>query len=228
MAQRSLTALYRRAIAPDQDPEAQLEALLAYAEGERGIDRSEILVVTDRRPEGGTEGLERVRTLARDGGLARLIVTDPSRIATNMRELASHAEFFQGEHDVDVHFLEPSLVVGEWEPERSDSGSPVVEALRVASHLETAIRSKRAKENVATAKAAGKHVGRPPFGFDTDEDGYLVPNENFETALQVIERFEAGESKRSIAGDVGVSRTTVGNILDRKAFYQKNRDVAVD
>ncbi|MFB6093545.1 MAG: recombinase family protein [Halanaeroarchaeum sp.] len=228
MASSGLTALYRRAIAPDQDPASQLDRLLAYAVRDRGIDRSNVVVVTDRRPEGGTEGLDRVEDLARGGALSRLIVTEPSRIATNMRELASRVEFFQGEHGVDVHFLEPSLVVGEADGGDAESTANLRSALRVASRLETTMRSKRAKENVATAKAAGKHVGRPPFGFDTDENGYLVPNEDFETALRVIERWEAGGSKRSIAADAGVSRTTVGNIIDRKAFYLKNRDVAVD
>lgn len=44
------------------------------------------------------------------------------------------------------------------------------------------VEAKKIKENtlagLRAAEAAGKWVGRPPFGFTTDEEGYLQPNED--------------------------------------------------
>ena len=82
------------------------------------------------------------------------------------------------------------------------------------------MNSKRTKEGIAVAKAEGKHVGRPPFGFDSDGDGSLVPNEDYETALAVIEEIEDGESKRSVARRADITRATVRNIMDRTELYR--------
>lgn len=96
----------------------------------------------------------------------------------------------------------------------------MLRAIGIAAELEASVNSERTREGIAAAQAEGKHVGRPPFGFDTDGNGNLVPNENFETALAVIEQIEAGDSKRSTARDAGITRATVRNIMNRKELYR--------
>jgi DNA invertase Pin-like site-specific DNA recombinase len=99
-------------------------------------------------------------------------------------------------------------------------GQTMLRALGIAAELEAAMNSKRTKEGIAVAKAEGKHIGRPPFGFDSDGDGGLVPNEDYETAVAVIKEIEAGESKRSVARRADITRATVRNILDRTELYR--------
>jgi DNA invertase Pin-like site-specific DNA recombinase len=92
--------------------------------------------------------------------------------------------------------------------------------LGIAAELEAKLNKERTMAGLAAAKEAGKHTGRPPFGFDVDDDGYLVPNDDFDTALAIIEKVEQdGESVRSTARHAGVARSTVRNIIDRQDVY---------
>lgn len=50
---------------------------------------------------------------------------------------------------------------------------------------------------------------------------YLTPNEDYDTAVAILKRIEKGESKRSTARFAGVSRSTIGQILDRADLYRE-------
>lgn len=52
-------------------------------------------------------------------------------------------------------------------------------------------------------------------------DGYLSPNEDYDVAVEIIDRIEKGKIKRSTARFAGVSRATIDRILDRKQLYQE-------
>ena len=77
---------------------------------------------------------------------------------------------------------------------------------------------------MAAAKALGKQTGRPPFGFDVGPEGYPSPNDDFETALVILDRLDRGDSKRSVANGAGVSRRTVGRIGQRRDIYENHED----
>ncbi|RJT07518.1 helix-turn-helix domain-containing protein [Halococcus sp. IIIV-5B] len=69
------------------------------------------------------------------------------------------------------------------------------------------------------AKKAGKHIGRPPYGFGTD-NVYLVPNENFGAARRAIEAVdELNWSVRKASRHTGIPRRTLSSILERKELY---------
>lgn len=82
----------------------------------------------------------------------------------------------------------------------------------------------RTRLGIEAAKQAGKHTGRPPFGFDVT-NGYLTPNQDYDVAVEIIERIEKGESKRSTARFAGVSRATIDRILDRKDLYREHEEL---
>lgn len=70
------------------------------------------------------------------------------------------------------------------------------------------------------AERAGKHVDRSSYGFKTDEVGYLIPNENYQCAREVIEAIEELDwSTRKTARHTGVSWRMVNRILDRRDLY---------
>jgi len=91
------------------------------------------------------------------------------------------------------------------------------------------LEAKKIKENtiegLRAAEAEGKWLGRPPYGFSTDDDGYLQPNENYSNAIQAIEGVEELDwSHRKAARHSGVPRRTVPNLLERKELYLTHQE----
>jgi putative DNA-invertase from lambdoid prophage Rac len=215
------TAIYVRVAPGTESTREQREAALVYAADVLGIEPADSLVLTDSGTYTRTDdasGHQRLFDLAADGAIERVIMRDAARIATNMRDLNDRVTRLI-EAGVAVHIVEPGVRIGEPGADAGPDDRTLLRVLGIAAELETAVNSERTREGIAAAKAEGKHVGRPPFGFDADGEGGLVPNEDFETALAVIEEIEAGKSKRSTARRAGVTRSTVGNIIDQKAQY---------
>lgn len=217
------TVIYIRDTAATDSAEEQLEIALDYATTTLGLDPAEMVVLSDTALHGRnapSSSDQELFDLATDGDIERVIVRDASRIAMNMRDLHDRVTRLV-DCGIAVHIIESDLRINDTERESDTAvdGRTMLRALDIAAELETTMISKRTKEGIAVAQAEGKHVGRPPFGFDSDGDGNLVPNEDYETALAVIEEVEAGESKRSVAGRAGITRATVRNIMDRKELY---------
>lgn len=215
------TAIYVRGTAATESTHEQREQALDYATQVLGLDPAAIRMLSDTATEARTSqssGDQRLFALAAEGAIQRVIVCDAARIAKNMRDLNARITTLV-ENDVAVHIIEAGLQLGENGPDAAPDDQTMLRALGIAAELDATMTRKRTEEGVAAAKAAGKHVGRPPFGFDTDDAGGLIPNEDFETALAVIEEIEAGESKRSTARRAGITRATVQNIINRKERY---------
>lgn len=218
------TAVYVRDTEATDSAAEQRELALDYATSVLGLDREEITVLSDtalKGREAPSSSDQELFELAAAGDIERVIVRDAARIATNMRDLNDRIRELLDD-DVAVHIIDPGLRLGDSRPELDTAvdDRTMLRALGIAAELEAAVSSERTREGIAAAQAEGKHVGRPPFGFDSDGNGNLVPNENFETALAVIEQIEAGDSKRSTARDAGITRATVRNIVNRKDLYR--------
>ncbi len=84
-------------------------------------------------------------------------------------------------------------------------------------------KSHKAKQRM---KEEGRPDGRAPFGFQYSKDGTeLVVDENeFDTALKIIELDEQGESQRGISREIDPSRATVRSVLDDKERYLRAAD----
>ena len=218
------TAVYVRDTEATDSAAEQRELALDYATSVLGLDREEITVLSDtalKGREAPSSSDQELFELAAAGDIERVIVRDAARIATNMRDLNDRLRELLDD-DVAVHIIDPGLRLGDSRPELDTAvdDRTMLRALGIAAELEAAVSSERTREGIAAAQAEGKHVGRPPFGFDSDGNGNLVPNENFETALAVIEQIEAGDSKRSTARDAGITRATVRSIVNRKDLYR--------
>lgn len=221
MADRT-TAIYVRDT-PATESNTQIELALDYATDVLGVEPTEIIVLSDTAQRGRDaqhSGDQKLFDLATGDKLDRIIVRDASRIAMNMRDLHDRIQRFV-ENDTAVHIIESGLRINDSErsPNEDIDDHALLRAIGIAAELEASVGSERTREGIAEAQAEGKHVGRPPFGFDSDGKGNLIPNENFETAIAVIEEIEAGESKRSVASRAGVTRATVRNIVERKELY---------
>jgi DNA invertase Pin-like site-specific DNA recombinase len=215
------SAIYIRITQATQSAQEQREQGMEYATEVLNIDPEDILMFSDTSTYARAEqssDREKLDNLAAEGEIERVIASDAARIAKDMRDLYESITQFI-DNGVAVHIIEAGLRIGEEEPDAGPDDQTMLRALGIATEIETAINSERTKEGIAAAKAEGKHIGRPPFGFDSDGEGGLVPNDDFETALAVIEEIEAGKSKRSTARRAGVTRATVQKIVNRKERY---------
>ncbi|PSP64797.1 resolvase [Halobacteriales archaeon QH_8_64_26] len=221
------TVIYTRAASSEASIAEQRQRALAYAMEAIGLEEADVLVLSDEGTETRTDdssGYQRLSSLAAAGDVERVIVTDASRIAKAMPDFYTLLQTLLNS-DIAVHVIGAGLALGENRSveglETDSEGIPdeaVLRALSIAVDLEESVSAERTKEGIDAAKASGKHVGRPPFGFDS-RGGQLVPNDDFETALEVIERIEDGKSKRSTARQADISRATVQNVVDRKEIY---------
>lgn len=216
------TAIYVRDT-PATDASQQIKLALNYATEVLGVNQTEIVVLSDTAQRGRdarSSSDQKLFELVTAGELDHVIVRDASRIATNMRDLHDRVQRFV-ENGVAVHIIEPGVRINGsgGSPDEEVDDHAILRAIGIAAELEASVSSERTREGIAEAQAEGKHVGRPPFGFDSDGEGNLVPNDDFETALAVIEEIEAGESKRSVASRAGVTRATVRKIVERKELY---------
>jgi DNA invertase Pin-like site-specific DNA recombinase len=154
----------------------------------------------------------------RTGDVDRVIVLEVSRLSRSIRDLATTVETIVDEYEAGLHILDMSLAL---EPGDEDPYQRAfLNIMGTIAQLEADMIRERVRSGIEAAKRNGKHTGRPPFGFDT-VDGYLTPNEDYDIAVEIIERIEKGESKRSAARIAGVSRATIDRILDRQELYEE-------
>ena len=66
--------------------------------------------------------------------------------------------------------------------------------------------------------------GRAPFGFDVGSEGYLSPNDDYETALLIIDELDKDTSKRELARRAGIARPTVRRIDENREWYLSRQE----
>jgi DNA invertase Pin-like site-specific DNA recombinase len=221
------TAIYARVSTADQNLAGQKQSAWDYATETLEAEPSEIVVLEDKATGTNTDrsGYNELMQLAEDGEVDRVVVREVSRIARNMRDLNRTVGRLVDDHGISIHIIDADLHIGEDVEGGLVDDEMVMQLLGMAAELEADLNKERTMAGLAAAKEAGKHTGRPPFGFDTDDEGYLVPNEYFDTARAVIERIvEDDASVRSTARAAGVARSTVRNIVDRKDLYLEEHD----
>ena len=183
--------LYARCSTLDQSPQMQIDALRDYA-AQRGLEIVEEYVdhgvsgTKSKRP-----ALDRLMDAARKRKLDAVLVYRFDRFARSQRHLVVALEEFQG---LGVQFVSYA--------ENLDTNSPIGKAMfaiiAALAELERNIIVERSMEGQRRARARGKRIGRPQLDVDGDR-------------IRLLRR--DGASIRSIARDLGVSRSVVERIL---------------
>lgn len=216
------TAIYARVSTDEQNLDHQRDNLWDYATEELDIDPADLVVLSDEATGTTTDRSDYRELMARvrDGDLDRVVVREVTRLGRTMREISANVHEMVEDHGVGLYVVNDSIEV-EPEGELDMRDKMLLNVLAWSAELE----AKKIKENtiagLRAAEAAGKWIGRPPYGFTTDADGYLQPNDNFSKAYQAIQSIEEdGWSKRKASRHTGVPRSTLGNILERKELYE--------
>lgn len=151
-------ALYARVSTDDQDPALQLDALRTLAR-QRGWETEEFTDqgwsgAKDRRP-----GLDAMMARMRAGAFHVVAVWKFDRFARSVTHLLEAAGEFEARR---VDFVSVTEQIDTSTP----MGKAVFTILGAVAQLERDILRERTRAGMATAKAKGKHVGRPKVEFD--------------------------------------------------------------
>jgi len=215
------TAIYARVSTEDQELEHQQESLWHYATDELGIPPSDITVLKDKATGTDTDrsGYIEMNELVRKGEVDQIVVREVTRLGRTMREINAMVHEVVQDHGAGLQVKNDDLNI---EPgdELSMQDKMLLNVLAWSAELEAKKIKENTKAGLRAAREAGKWTTRPPYGFTTDEDGYLQPNENFSSARRAIIAVEDEDmSQRAASRHTGVPRRTIPNLIERKDLY---------
>lgn len=219
------TGVYARVSTDDQSLSRQREECYEYATERAGCDPSTVEFYEDKATGTDTEreAYQRLMNDVEAGEVETVIALETSRLSRSVGDLATTVEHLL-EHGTGLHVVNRNIVL-----EPGDQTDPMQKAflqlMGVFAEMEASMTRERIKSGIRQAKAEGKNVGRPPYGFTTgSESGDFVPEyPEFEKAQVAIERYDGGDSIRSISMDLDIPRSTVRRIVKddkRRELYQ--------
>ena len=213
------TALYCRVSTTDQSLARQRQRTSEYATDRLGIEPPSIELYSDKQTGTDTDrdGYRKLMEAVESGEVERVIASEVSRISRSVRDFAATVERIVDENDVGLHILDMGI---DLDPDERD---PYTRAfLTVAAtfaELEAEIKRDNTREGIAASRAQGKWHGRPPFGFDVGPEGYLTPNDDYETAVVILDELDKGASKRELARRTSVARSTIQHVANNRERY---------
>ena len=180
---------YRRVSTVDQNNARQLDGLELDRVFEDKASGKDV-----KRP-----GLEQCLAFLREGDT--LVVHSIDRLARNLADLERLVCDLNGQ-GVAVRFTKEGLTFGVGD--ESPMARLQLQMMGAFAQFERALIRERQKEGIAAAQAKGKHLGR---------SASLSPDQ----VAEIVRRVEAGETKKALAAEFGVSRQTIYSTLERAA-----------
>jgi DNA invertase Pin-like site-specific DNA recombinase len=181
-----------------QDPETQLQQLREYA-ANRGLTVAAEYV--DRGVSGAKDTRPQLDTLMADASAGRfdgVLCWKFDRFARSTRHLVSALEEFQS---LGIHFVSLTEAIDTSTP----MGRMVFTVLGAVAELERSLIVERVNAGLTRAKRQGKTLGRPRVIVDREKVSQLATE---------------GLSVRAIAGKLGLTKSTVHNLLSDSEWPQ--------
>lgn len=213
------TALYCRVSTADQSLARQRKRTSEYATDALGVEPAVIEVYHDKQTGTDTDrdDYRELMEAVENGAVERVITTEVSRLSRSVRDFAATVEHIVDDHDVGLHILDMGIDL------HPDERDPYTRAfLQVAAsfaELEAEIKRDNTREGIAASRSQGKWHGRPPFGFDVGPEGYLAPNDDYETAIVILDELDKGASKRELGRRTGAGRSAVRHVANNRERY---------
>jgi len=198
---RRRVAIYCRVSTSDQDCDRQERALIDYAE-RADFEVVEVFkeTLSGIRKAKGKQPIERKRVmgLAQRREIDAVLVTELTRWGRSTQDLMGTLGELAG-WDVSL-IAQTGLQFDLATPQ----GKLITNLMSSLAEFEHDLLRERVQSGIAAAKARGQTFGRRP--------GYRPSDKQ---APKVVELSEAGYSQRKIAAELGLSKTTVNEILKR-------------
>jgi len=224
--EKKIEAIYTRVSTTKQKQDHQIEAL----QNRLGDDRFKKAKVYSDIGSGSNDSREDFNRLLADiksGAISKVWAYEISRVS---RRLATASDFIDKcvEHGVGLETVGDGFPTLTGDDNRMDA--LVAQMVTWALNFEHEMIKSRVQSGVHNAIQEGKWVGRPPFGFITDSDGYLQVKPDDYTAMQTaIERVESSGDERSVnsvARACGVPQSTLNRTLkdEKKLVLYRNNE----
>lgn len=214
-----------------QDDQHQHDSINEYVDNkDLPTDRVEQFVDIESGSSNDRDQFNELLDRIRNDEFDHIIVWEISRIS---RDGATLQQFFDAcaEHGTVIHITDGAV-----EKIKPDgTGRFVADIIGMVYQQERRTLIRRVKSGVKKAKDQGKWIGNVPAGFRRDEDGYLQPvvessdgRDSYFEVVDALERLEDGDSYRSVAQSLSISRQGLSNIHqdpDRKCWYLEGESV---
>lgn len=224
-------ATYIRRSTFQQENEHQIQAIENWL-NKRDLELSDVQIFSETA-SGASRNRDELKKLIekiQDGEIDHIVIWELSRVARE-GELAQRFFNICEENNVHVHITGGSIK--EIKPDGSNRFVADILTAVYAEERRTLIR--RTKYGRERARKAGKWMTKPPLGFTTDEDGYLITNieaydedfnenrDSFWDIKNAIENIEYNDSSyRSEAMDLETTRQSLSRIYndnDKRDIY---------
>lgn len=218
------TALYCRVSTGDQSLARQRQRTSEYATDALGIEPAAIEVYSDKQTGTDTDrdGYRELMEAVESGEIERVIASEVSRISRSVRDFAATVERIVDENEVGLHILDMGISLSGDPDERDPYTRAFLTVAATFAELEAEIKRDNTREGIAASRSQGKWHGRPPFGFDVGPEGYLVPNDDYETAVVILDELDKGASKRELGRRTGAGRSAVRHVANNRERYVGN------
>jgi DNA invertase Pin-like site-specific DNA recombinase len=194
-----------------QDPSRQLHDCRDRL-NDAGVENIDVYSERGSGADDTREGLQELLAAVKDGQYDCICMSEISRLA---RRTAVAAEFI----DVCIEDQQIPIYIVDDMIDAIDPDNPMSSffAKQLALWYEEERRQtiRRIKSGIKQAQRDGRWTARPPKGFTTDDDGYLVPDiDEFLQVQAAIERVLDGESIYAVAKTTPISRRTLTRIIE--------------
>lgn len=219
-------AIYARVSTADQDLERQLHECRDHLESNYpDVDETdEYADIVSGADETDGEEYRRLWESIAAGEYGVVVVHEISRLSrlgpTEIHEFIQHAL----ENETGVESLDVGLSIRVDDPSLQQTVyTMIANIMGDLAKIEHQQKLERINSGIRSAQRAGKWTSRAPRGFVVGDDSRLhVEPEEFLNVRHALERVENGESKRQVAKDSGIPRSTLTHLYndeERRAMY---------
>lgn len=194
-----------------QDPSRQLHACRERLK-EAGVKDIDIYSERGSGADVSREGLQSLLQAVENGDYDCVCMSEISRLARRTSVAAKFIDICMEDREIPILLTDD--MIDAIEPENPMS-SFFAKQIALWSEEDRKQIIRRVKDGMKQAQREGKWTSKPPKGFTTDDEGYLVPDlEEFLQVQTAVERVLEGDTKYQVEKDTGVSRRTLTRILD--------------
>lgn len=213
-------AIYARVSTADQDLERQLHECHEHLEANYSDvdDINEYADIVSGTDETGGAEYHRLCDAIAVSEFDVVVVHEISRLSrlgpTEIHEFIQHCL----ENETAIESLDVGLSIRVDDPSLQQTVyTMIANIMGDLAKIEHQQKLERIKSGIRSAQRAGKWTSKPPRGFYVGDDSRLhVEPEEFLNVRYALERVATGDSKRQVAQDSGIPRSTLTDLYNTK------------